>query len=255
MATLQQQARALGDPTRHAVFCYIAEAGRPVGVAELTEHFSYNHNAIRQHLAKLVAAGLVAEARAAAAGPGRPRLVYAVDPAAEGRWAATGPYERLSCLLVEIISTGSTPVEVGRRAAAEMRVTSPSGDDLADITAAMARQGFVPEARPARGAGVEIVLRNCPFETAARTDRDTICALHLGIAEGLAEGTGVVIDGLVANDPRRADCRIRLRVVTDGPGAPPDHTRARLTLRGRRGRRAVPADTTAERASTKRDRR
>ena len=63
--TLQEQARALGDPTRHAIFRYLADAGTPVDVAELTEHFGLNHNAIRQHLAKLVHAGLVTEGRAA----------------------------------------------------------------------------------------------------------------------------------------------------------------------------------------------
>jgi DNA-binding transcriptional ArsR family regulator len=58
-ATLQEQARALGDPTRHEIFRYIADAGRPVDVAELTAHLGLNHNAIRQHLAKLVHAELV----------------------------------------------------------------------------------------------------------------------------------------------------------------------------------------------------
>ena len=57
MTTLQEQARALGDPTRHSIFQYVADAGHPVGVAELTAHLGLNHNAIRQHLAKLVSAG------------------------------------------------------------------------------------------------------------------------------------------------------------------------------------------------------
>ena len=73
--TLQQQARALGDPTRHAIFEHLAQAGRAVGVAELNAEFPLNHNAIRQHLAKLV-------------------------PAVHRRWGADGPYERLSRLLV-----------------------------------------------------------------------------------------------------------------------------------------------------------
>jgi DNA-binding transcriptional ArsR family regulator len=51
MSTLQQQARALGDPTRHAIFRYIVDAGDAVDVAELTGQFGFNHNAIRQHLA------------------------------------------------------------------------------------------------------------------------------------------------------------------------------------------------------------
>ncbi|HRE03950.1 MAG TPA: helix-turn-helix domain-containing protein, partial [Ilumatobacteraceae bacterium] len=54
-----RQSRALGDPTRYAVFAYLRDAPGGAGVAELTEHFGLNHNAIRQHLAKLVAASLV----------------------------------------------------------------------------------------------------------------------------------------------------------------------------------------------------
>jgi DNA-binding transcriptional ArsR family regulator len=105
-ANLQAQARALGDPTRYEVFRYIADASRPVDVAELTAHFGFNHNAIRQHLAKLVDA----------------------------------------------------------------------------------------------------------FESAALANPDTVCALHLGIAEGVAAlaGDRVEIDELVPHDPRRANCRLRL---------------------------------------------
>jgi predicted ArsR family transcriptional regulator len=231
MATLQQQARALGDPTRHALFRQIAASDEPVDVSELTERFSLNHNAIRQHLAKLVAAGLVVEGRAPASGPGRPRLVYRVDPRADGRWGVTGPYERLSRLLVEILRTGRSPEEVGRRAADEFRVASPSGDAVTDVSAAMARQGFDPEVRAVRG-GTEIVLQACPFETAASADRDTVCSLHLGIAEGLADGTPAVVDELVAYDPRRAGCRIRLR-----PPRGDESHRGKLTLRGRTAKR------------------
>ena len=122
--TLQEQAKALGDPTRHAIFRHISQAGRAVGVAELIDQFPFNHNAIRQHLAKLVAAGLVVETTAPAAGRGRPRLVYEVNPAVEGQWGTTGPYERLSRLLVEVIRTGLGPEEVGRRAADLFRVPS-----------------------------------------------------------------------------------------------------------------------------------
>jgi predicted ArsR family transcriptional regulator len=212
MTTLQQQARALGDPTRYAIFRYLADAEEAIGIAELTEQFELNHNAIRQHLAKLVDARLVLESRAQAAGPGRPRLVYEIDPGAESRWGVEGPYERLSLLLSEVISTGDTPVEVGRRAGQDYEIsTTPAEDAVADIADAMAREGFDPTVR-ARGERFDIVLRTCPFESTALVEPDTVCSLHLGIAEGLADGTDVVIDELIAKDPRRANCRLRLHV-------------------------------------------
>ena len=230
-SNLQEQARALGDPTRHSIFRHIANTGAPVGISELNEEFPLNHNAIRQHLAKLVAAGLVLESKAPAARRGRPRLVYEVNPAVEGQWGTSGPYERLSRLLVEIIRTGHEAEEVGRRAAPEFRVPTPSGDVAADLSAAMARQGFDPEIREVRG-GAEIVLHSCPFASVALADRHTVCALHLGIAEGLTDGSGVNVTELVAYDPRKAECRIRL--TAEGTA---DHGAAYLTLRGRAGRR------------------
>lgn len=231
-ATLQQQARALGDPTRHAIFRAVAQADQPLGVAELNAEFPFNHNAIRQHLAKLVAAGLVLETTSAATGRGRPRLVYEVNPAAEGQWGVTGPYERLSRLLVEIIRTGLDPDEVGRRGADQFRVPSPSGDVIADATTAMARQGFEPEVRHAR-AGGEIVLQSCPFASVALADRATVCGLHLGIAEGLVDTPSAVVTELVANDPRQAGCVVRIQEGVDGE----QRAGGKLTLRGRSGRR------------------
>jgi predicted ArsR family transcriptional regulator len=232
MKMLQQQARALGDPTRHAVFRYVADANRPIDVAELTEHFALNHNAIRQHLAKLVAAKLVVETKALPT-LGRPRLVYDVDPTDHGQWGVTGPYERLSRLLLEIIRTGRSPQEVGRLAADELGVAAPSGDLVADMTAAMAQQGFEPELRMVNGTA-EIILHNCPFEGAARADREVVCSLHLGIAEGLAEGTEGRVDELVAYDPRRAGCRVRVKLDDDSNV---EGSSSRLTLRGRTPRR------------------
>lgn len=216
MTTLQQQARALGDPTRHDVFRFVADAGRPVDVAELTEHFGLNHNAIRQHLAKLVDAGLLVEDRAAPSGPGRPRLVYVVDPGAESRWGVTGPYERLSLWLAEMVRTGDAPVEVGRRAGRRRRLgsgASASTDDpVAALVDEMAQHGFDPTVRR-RGDKVEITLRTCPFASTALADPDVVCALHLGLAYGVTEDVeGLVVDELVPHDPRRANCRLRCHV-------------------------------------------
>ena len=225
MTTLQLQARALGDPTRHGIFRFLVAGRGPVGIAEINAEFPLNHNAIRQHLAKLVAAGLVVERREGAGRPGRPRLVYEVAPGVDSRWGPTGPFERLSLLLGEIIDTGDDAVDVGRRAGRELAAatagtaaTAEGGappDTVERMTAVMAQQGFEPEARR-KARTAEIVLHHCPFASAALAHRDTVCTLHLGIAEGIAEGTEVAVTELVAKDPRRASCRIRLRVVDDG---------------------------------------
>jgi predicted ArsR family transcriptional regulator len=210
MSTLQQQARALGDPTRYDMFRYIADAERTIDVAELTEHFGLNHNAIRQHLAKLVDAGLVREQTAPSTGRGRPRLQYVLDPGADSRWGVAGPYERLSLWLAEIVRTGDDPVEVGRRAGRRRRLgRGADTDPVTEIVEQMARHGFDPALRRS-GPNLDITLRTCPFASTALADPDTVCELHLGIAYGVAESLdGLVIDELVPKDPRRAHCRLR----------------------------------------------
>jgi len=215
--TLQEQARALGDPTRHDVFRYLADADRPVDVAELTNHFGLNHNAIRQHLAKLVAAGLAVESTAPTGGRGRPRLRYDVAPGVDSRWGVEGPYERLARWLAEVVRTGDTPVEVGRRVGRSQRLGGRRDDDpVAVLADQMARQGFEPTV--ARDDDqVAITLTACPFASTALADPGTVCQLHFGIAQGIADGLdGIEVDELVPNDPRRANCHLRARLVAEG---------------------------------------
>jgi predicted ArsR family transcriptional regulator len=222
MSTLQEQARALGDPTRHAIFRYIVDAGAPVGVGELTAHFGLNHNAVRQHLTKLVAADLVSEGNAASRGPGRPRLMYTVDPGAESRWGPTGPYERLALALTEVIRTGGTPVETGRRIGRRDAAAHPNDDaPLDQLVQAMTRGGFEPTVQEHRNS-VDIILQTCPFASTALGDPDIICELHRGLAAGVADQVGgVVVDDLVRHDPRRAKCKLRVHLDDDLPAAEP----------------------------------
>ena len=216
MVTLQEQARALGDPTRHAVFAYVADAPGPVGVAELTEHVGLNHNAVRQHLAKLVAADLLVETHAPPHGRGRPPLRYEVHPAADGRWTDDGPYERLAAWLAEAVRTGDAPIEVGRREGRRRLATGPDGGDEGDrvgrLTREMGRLGFEPEVTDGDDGARTIILAHCPFAATARLDPGTVCGLHLGMAEGLAEAIGgLEVHGLELADPDAAGCRLQVR--------------------------------------------
>ena len=219
-ASLKEQARALGHPTRHQIFRYVVEAAQPVDVAQLTSHVGLNHNAVRQHLAKLVDAELLLERREPSGGRGRPRLVYEPNPGSHARWGLDGPYERLSRLLAEVIGTGETPVEVGRRAGRDPAFAPTSRAGTASgVVDAMARQGFEPTVET-HGNRLDIILRSCPFRSTALAHPDTVCALHLGIAQGLAEDVpGMSVAELVADDPRLGSCVLRLRV--DGPVAEP----------------------------------
>ena len=194
------------------MFAYVRDAPEPVGVAELTAHFGLNHNAIRQHLAKLVYAGLVQGEAEGRAGRGRPPRRFRPTPGAAERWGGTSPFETLSMLLLELLNGGSTPREVGRRAGRKMAIDHGAEADAVEILAAVARRlGFEPH-RSETAAGVDVVLERCPFVGPASAAPEVVCELHLGIAEGIAAQAGddARIDGLVVRPPERAGCRIQV---------------------------------------------
>ncbi|MGH9124146.1 MAG: helix-turn-helix transcriptional regulator [Acidimicrobiales bacterium] len=229
----QRQARALGDPTRHAIFQVVAASDAPVSVAELTQMSSLNHNAVRQHLGKLRDAGLVTEALLSHPGPGRPSLVYQASLSAEV-WLSVGPYEQLTLMLLEMRRTGRTPrevgVDVGAAVAQRVPTTDQSLSGLADVLAAeMARRGFEP-IRSEGDGGTEVVLHHCPFAAAAADDPDVVCELHRGMAEGVvaAISGGEVHVELTPRPPSHAGCRFRLSpAAVPDQGSPPS-PRARI---------------------------
>jgi hypothetical protein len=143
-----------------------------------------------------------------------------VSPNTGSRWGAVGPYERVAVLLAEALRTGDTPVEAGRKAVAGTVPDAVAGGDPLEVVAdVMARSGLDPAVRR-RGGRVEVLLRAYPFEVAAVADPAVICAVHLGMAEGIAELTDgrLSVDGLVPHDPRRHACRLYLRPGGDAHG-------------------------------------
>lgn len=210
--TLQQEARALGDPTRHRIFRYIADAEGPVGVAELTDYVKLNHNAVRQHLALLKDAGLITEYIEDRSRPGRPRLLYQLHPEVTDRWEAPGSYSWLAILLAGAVRRRQDPRQVGRQEGHRRAAELPAGSDRIDLLEEeMTRRGFRP-VRIEKGRRVEFVLGRCPFAEVAESDPETVCQLHLGMAEGLSEALGgLEVERLVRKDPHRAGCRLVLR--------------------------------------------
>jgi predicted ArsR family transcriptional regulator len=211
-AQVQREARALGDPTRHRLFRYIADAPQPVGVAELTSHVGLNHNAVRQHLAVLKEAGLVTQETEARSRRGRPRLMYRIHPEVAGRWETPGAYAWLAGVLSGALRRQQGAHQAGRqeghRRAAELAGPYDSADLL---EAEMTRRGFRPS-RTEHGPRISLVLRQCPFAEVAVGDQGTVCQLHLGLAEGLAEGLGsLAIEGLTVKNARQAGCRLTIR--------------------------------------------
>jgi predicted ArsR family transcriptional regulator len=224
-----RRADALADPTRFAAYQHLLDADAPRSVAEITAAVGVHHTAVRAHLVKLRDAGLIAETQAEPNGRGRPRLLYTAttDPAradaetlAPRTDTARDPYRELSSMLARVVSGASTPRRVGAaagRAAATER--DPDADaDTVDLIEQEGRDlGFDPVRRGRRDRP-ELVLRHCPFAEVATDDPESICSLHLGVAEGIAARRGdVEVVELVRRDPHRAGCRLKLRRLDATP--------------------------------------
>ena len=218
---MQEQAKALADPSRFRVFRHIAEADQPVGVAELTELMGFHHNAIRQHLKVLVDIGFVTESVEERTVVGRPRKQYEVRMDAMSAFGPVfGSYKRLAFLLLEIIKTGDTPYDVGFRSSEEDRKTleqsgrlDPVGESLEKVLDALIRrlavEGFEPEFQ-----GSTVTLAHCPFAAVAAGSEKVVCELHRGLIDGyLAGEVGNRRGELTVRNPHSAGCAVR---VLDG---------------------------------------
>ncbi len=95
------------------------EAGRRCGRAGRTPRL--RHNSVRQHLRAAGRDRPRQRDNRTTRRAGRPRLRYTINAAAAERWGITGPYERLTLLLTEIIRSGDSPVDLGRRAGRAQR--------------------------------------------------------------------------------------------------------------------------------------
>jgi predicted ArsR family transcriptional regulator len=202
------RAKALGDATRVSIYRLVCEGPWPVDVARLTAAVGLHHTAVRQHLVKLRDAGLILEASVPPSGRGRPRLCYRPNPEVVAPDGGSERYRHLAALLAEAVRTGDSVRDVGRRAgrrAGRAEVAEAPGREPLDVLLGEAsRLGFQPSRE-----GDDVVLMACPYAAVAAADPATVCALHLGLAEGFAEGVGgLEVTYLEPRDPHVAGCRL-----------------------------------------------
>lgn len=202
----RDRAAALANRSRRRVFDAINDAHRPIGVSELALICGIHPNTVRLHLERLVSCGLVTQAPGGLRRrPGRPphRYVATVGAAAD----EAGTYRHLAGVLAKAVREGTSAREAGRAMVAS--IDEVGGPDA--VVSAMAAAGFRPVLETS-GERTEVVLRACPFADIAAEDPETICQLHLGMAEAVADAVGdVLVERLVMCDPFEAGCRLVLR--------------------------------------------
>lgn len=207
---MQHQSKALADPSRFKLFRHIAESSTPATVAELTKLLGFNHNAIRQHLAVLVDAGLIAEADEVRTTRGRPRKQYTVRADALSAFGSiSGSYEQLAEMLLKLVGSDLSPYEVGFESGAN-RPADPT-PDLASAQEALSRRlnddGFAPTTT--RSGATK--LNHCPFADVASQDPGVVCELHRGLIDGyLTQSQQALTSELTLRAPHRGGCQVTL---------------------------------------------
>ncbi|MDP2293323.1 MAG: helix-turn-helix domain-containing protein [Actinomycetota bacterium] len=202
------RAKALSASRRVEIVSLLRGADAPVTAAALAAALGIHHTAVRQHLALLVEAGLVAPHAMPVEGRGRPRTGYlVVEPGA--------PYRELAGMLADAVRAGRSAREAGREAG--LRVEPSVDGPLVTLRDEAARLGFDPELHDPELHDSElhdVVLRSCPFADLAAEQPDMVCDLHVGLAEGIAERAGgMVVLGISLADPHRGGCRIRTQNI------------------------------------------
>jgi predicted ArsR family transcriptional regulator len=193
---------ALDDPLRRRLFDVVSLAPRPVSRDEVAKQAGVGRGQAAFHLDRLVEVGLlepVFRRLTGRTGPGagRPAKLYRRSAARVRVTIPERRYQLLAGLLVSAVAGGSDDRTVGRAGEAAASLARSEGRSLlatsrADpsrprselLIQALDAYGFMPAEQP----DGSLVLRNCPFEEVAATNRDVVCTVNLAFQRGLLDG-------------------------------------------------------------------
>jgi predicted ArsR family transcriptional regulator len=184
----------LGE-SRARVLDLMRAAGRPLSIQEVAGQAGLHPNTARFHLDALVEAGLATRAPQPRETPGRPSMAYQVT-GSEGS-GGRRRYRLLAEILTGMIASvmpqpGEAATETGREWGRYLTEPPPPYQRLdakaaiGKLSCVLAETGFAPEAVTQDG-GCRLRLHQCPFREVAERHQDVVCALHLGLIQGVLE--------------------------------------------------------------------
>jgi predicted ArsR family transcriptional regulator len=200
-------ARIADGSSRAGVLKVLRDRGDLVRVEDLAEAVNLSLSAVRFHLERLIADGLVRTAKEPRQTPGRPRVMYQAVPAEAVDDAAA--YRRLAGLLAEQLGDrlglagGADAAERAghawaqqvvvhdeahlRRAQALLTGRTGAPDSLGDVLVVLEDGGFSPRVSE---DGWSVELHRCPFAELMPTQSDVVCSVHRGLVRSIPEVAG-----------------------------------------------------------------
>jgi predicted ArsR family transcriptional regulator len=214
---------ALAEPTRLALYRYVAAAAAPVSREQAADDIGIAVHSVKFHLDRLVEEGLLeVEYRRLTGrtgpGAGRPSKLYrrasrnlsvslperrydlagevlaaAVDQSAREGTPITEAVQQMAHATGSAIASERTPTRRAGRAAKTARLV----EVLAD-------HGYEP-----RLVEDEMCLTNCPFDRLAAGHTELVCGMNLALVDGLIDG--LHIEGMSARlEPQPGFCCVKV---------------------------------------------
>jgi predicted ArsR family transcriptional regulator len=212
--------RALGGISRSRLLTVLSEARRWMTVQELAGKAALRANTTREHLDRLVSAGVVERTTTEPKGRGRPAYLYRAKPQVDEGAAYMALANAMADAIAQREDAAASAIAAGKswgkmlgRGAAVTSTKPVSG--LVELLDGL---GFEPTL--ARASSV-IELRSCPFRALARTHGNVVCNLHLGLMRGaldeLDPGSESTSSEMLSLEPFVAPslCLAHLEAATD----------------------------------------
>jgi len=177
---------------RSQVLAVLHATREPLSVDAVASRLGLHPNTARFHLEQLTRIGAVERTTEARTAPGRPRTLYrAVHRVPVGRRS----YRLLAEVLTQSFATAvarpeQAAVEAGQVWGRSLVEREPGRSRPAAVEATgrlvevLDEVGFAPEP-VTEGRRNRILLHHCPFLEAARQHPEVVCAVHLGLMNGV----------------------------------------------------------------------
>lgn len=219
----------LADPVRRRLYEYVAGQSEAVGREQVAEATDVSVPAVRFHLDRLVAAGLLSvEHRRltgrSGPGAGRPAKLYRRSGTTVEVSVPPRRYDLVGAVLAAAVERSLGGADLDAALAEEARAAGRSDgahgaggprDEQERCAAVLAGCGFEPSCGPDG-----VTLRNCPFDALAQEHTALVCRLNHDYVGGVIEGLGC--QSLEARlDPAADRCCVRLVPVSDDSVAGP----------------------------------
>ena len=226
---------ALSDPTRRALYRYIAARGVPVGREDAAAAVGVPHHVARFHLDRLHEAGLLEveykrPAGRGGPGAGRPAKRYRPGPAEFSVSIPERRYDLAGLVLTQAVATAmasDTPAAealeeaageagraIGEAARARADGTGDGAGSLAAAVETLDAYGFSP-----RAEGDGYALGNCPFHALSVQFPEVVCRMNLALIASALDAAGARTASAYL-DPAEGRCCVTVRLALGEPGPP-----------------------------------